>query len=63
MFITIGASRTGKGTLLAALHGTQMKYFKKDKKAKGLSDSIIVKSAVGNAFMAPVDANGMPAGH
>ena len=31
-FIVIGASRTGKGTLLSALHGANIKYLVKNKK-------------------------------
>lgn len=31
VFLVIGASRTGKGTLLEALKGTPMKYFEKGK--------------------------------
>lgn len=60
IFIVIGASRTGKGTLLAALHGAQIKYFKKDKKNQALADSAITKTALGSTFMAPVGADGLP---
>ena len=31
VFIILGASRTGKGTLLTALHGGKMKLFRKAK--------------------------------
>ena len=32
IFIVLGASRTGKGTLLCALQGQQMGFFNKNKK-------------------------------
>lgn len=60
IFIVMGASRTGKGTLLAALHGVKMKYFRKDKTDRTFSDLEVTKQAAGNAFMAPVDDDGMP---
>lgn len=41
IFIVIGASRTGKGTLLAALHGAKIKYFVKNKKNQALADSAV----------------------
>ena len=41
--LVIGASRTGKGTLLAALHGTKMKYFIKNKNNQALADSKVTK--------------------
>lgn len=57
----MGASRTGKGTLLAALHGAKIKYFVKNKKNQALADSAISKSAAGLTFMAPVGADDLPA--
>lgn len=41
IFIVLGASRTGKGTLLTALHGGKMKLFKKTKiKDEALKEKI-----------------------
>ena len=41
VFIVIGASRTGKGTLLTALQGVKMKLFKKSQVTdQGLKDQI-----------------------
>ena len=59
-FIVIGASRTGKGTLLSALHGANIKYFVKNKKNQALLDSAVTKTVVGSTFLAPVGDDGLP---
>jgi hypothetical protein len=58
VFIVIGASRTGKGTLLQALTGTKMSLFKK----KNVVGTELEKdmALATNVVMAPVDANGTP---
>ena len=56
IFIVVGASRTGKGTLLAALRGVNMKYFQRRK----VENTAIGKEATQNCFMAPVDKDGNP---
>lgn len=58
VFLIIGASRTGKGTLLEALKGTPMKYFEK-KNLKHLDHEWIKNSAL-LGFMAPYDKDGNP---
>lgn len=58
VFIVIGPSRTGKGTLLTALQGETMKLVKKaDVKDKKMFDSI---AQTAQTVMTPVDANGQP---
>lgn len=47
LFIVIGASRTGKGTLLAALHGAKLKFFTKNKKNQELAEAAVTKTVVG----------------
>ena len=53
IFIPLGPSRTGKGTLLAALQGFKMKIFKK----RQVKDTEVGKSARLMTFMAPCDPN------
>lgn len=51
IFIPLGASRTGKGTLLAALLGYKLKIFNKKK----LKDNPVAQKAALRNFMAPCD--------
>ena len=53
VFIVLGPTRTGKGTLLTALQGVKMKFFKK----KDVIDSEVGKEAYQAYFMAPVEVN------
>ena len=53
IFLPLGPSRTGKGTLLAAMQGYEMKMFKRSK-CKGTAAG---KEAALAMFMAPVDPN------
>lgn len=57
-FIVIGASRTGKGTLLAALHGAKIKHYQK--KSPKLAENAVAKSAAGMQFLAPMGEDGLP---
>lgn len=50
IFIVLGPTRTGKGTLLTALQGVKMKLFKKSK----VKDTEVGKQAYANYFLAPV---------
>jgi len=52
VFVVLGPTRTGKGTLLAALQGVKMKFFMK-------KDGIVAQTQVGKEayqkyFMAPM---------
>lgn len=51
LLIPLGASRTGKGTLLASLRGYKLKLFKK----KDLKGNPIAKDAATTTFLAPCD--------
>ena len=53
IIIPLGPSRTGKGTLIAALQGYKMKIFKK----RQCKDSEVAKTAKLMTFMAPCDPN------
>lgn len=57
IFIVVGPSRTGKGTLLAALKGQKMKLFKR--KAKDRQKAVYRDSACAT-FMAPEGPDGEP---
>lgn len=57
IFIVVGASRAGKGTLLAALQGVEMKFFKSNPSIK---ETAVGKEATTKNFMAPVDSKGLP---
>lgn len=50
IFIVLGPTRTGKGTLLTALKGIEMKLFRK----KDVENSACAKEAYQAYFMAPV---------
>lgn len=58
VFVILGASRTGKGTLLTALHGGKMKLFKRAKiKDEALREKVATTQ---QTFMAPVGDDGEP---
>lgn len=50
IFIVLGPTRTGKGTLLTALQGVQMQLFRR----KDWEDSAAAKQAYQAYFMAPI---------
>ena len=57
IFIVLGPTRTGKGTLLTALQGVKMKFVKK----KDILNTEVGKEAYQAYFMAPIeDASDMP---
>ena len=53
IFVVLGPTRTGKGTLLTALQGTKMKFYRK----KDVDQTDVGKEAYQKFFMAPVDDN------
>ena len=57
IFIVVGPSRTGKGTLLAALKGQKMKLFKRKPKNKQMA---VYRDSATATFMAPVGPDGEP---
>ena len=61
IFIVIGPSRTGKGTLLAALQGHNMKFVTKNNKTdEKLTKCSVALSSASKSFMAPIDKDGVP---
>lgn len=55
VFLVIGPSRAGKGTLLASILGHKMKFFKRNK----VKDTAVGKNIQVAHFMAPVDKDGV----
>ena len=53
VFVIIGATRSGKGTLLTAIQGRKMSLFKQS--GKGVKDSEVGKESATHAFLAPID--------
>lgn len=60
VMIVLGASRTGKGTLLSALQGQKMGFFKNKKEVLGTEVGKEAKQSKLLHFMAPVGANNLP---
>lgn len=54
VFVVIGVTRSGKGTLLTALQGRKMSCFKKKEARKS---ELNYEEIASNFFMAPVDEN------
>jgi len=57
VFVIIGATRSGKGTLLTAIQGRKMSLFKQS--GKGVKDSEVGKESATHAFLAPIDLETM----
>lgn len=54
IFVIIGATRSGKGTLLTAIQGRKMSFFRKNEKS--VRNTVVGLEASTKAFLAPIDS-------